>query len=260
MSYLLSLIYTISEFDAVFVVGDVNSTIGSKQDFVQNIDNISPRVVKDNTSNKHGDEFIDFLLESKMCILNGRVCPENDTFTCVRTLGRSVVDYICTFHDNLSKCKFSKVHITKQLLDSLNVFERVISDHSILELVFIPHFIVPNTNERSNDADQSNNNNSSQNTQQQNNKSDECTSRYFKRYKIRNMLVNILNSNIAREAILQCIDNIETLQASEQEVDKMYENVCNAYYKEMDLWFKPNNVNSVSKKKFRNSYKPFWSD
>ncbi len=72
----------------------------------------------------------------------------------------------------------------------------------------------------------------------QNNIIDECTSQYFKRYKIRNILVKFLNSNIAHKAILQCIDNIETLQASQQEVDKMYENVCNAYYKEMKLYFK----------------------
>ncbi len=208
MSYLLSQIYTISEFDAVFVIGDVNSRIGSKQDFMQNIDNISPRVVKDNTSNKHGEEFIDFLLESKMCILNCRMCPENDNVTCVKTLGRSVVDYICTFHDNLGNCKFFKVHLTRQLLDYLNVFERVIPDHSILELVFIPHFIVPNTNDQSNDVDQSTNNNSSQNIQQQNNVNDECTFQYFKRYKVRNMPVNFLNSYIAHETILQCIDNI----------------------------------------------------
>jgi hypothetical protein len=110
MSYLLSLIYTTSDFDAVFVVGDVYSRIGLKYDFVQNIYDISPRVVKDNTSKKHGEVFIDFLLESKMCILNGRVYPENDNFTCVRTTGRSVVDYICTFHDNLENWKFFKVH------------------------------------------------------------------------------------------------------------------------------------------------------
>ncbi len=116
---------------------------------------------------------------------------------------------------------------------------------------------MPNTNDRNNDVDQSNNNNSSQNTQQQNN---ECTLQYFKRYMIRNIPVNFLNSIVDREAILQCIDNIETLQASQQEVDKMYENVCNAYYKEMDLWFKSNNVNSVSKKKFRNSSKTIWND
>lgn len=40
-------------FDAVFVVGDVNTRIGSKHDFVQYID-VSHRVVKDDTSNKHG--------------------------------------------------------------------------------------------------------------------------------------------------------------------------------------------------------------
>ncbi len=129
---------------------------------------------------------------------------------------------------------FFKVHLTRQLLDSLEVFEKVIPDHSILELVFIRYFIVPNINDRSNNADQSTNNNNSQNTQQQNNINDECSSQYFKRYNIRNMHVNFLNSNISHEAILQCIDYIETLQASQHEVDKMYENVCNAYYKEMD--------------------------
>ncbi len=47
-----------------------------------------------------------------MCILNGRECPENDNFICVKTIGRSVVDYICTFHDNLNNCKFLNVHLT----------------------------------------------------------------------------------------------------------------------------------------------------
>jgi hypothetical protein len=74
------------------------------------------------------------------------------------------------------------------------------------------------------------------------------------------MPVNFLDSEIAREAILQCINNIEAVQASQQEVDIMYENVCNVYYKEMDLWFRSHNVNSVSKKKFRNISKPFWDD
>ncbi len=80
------------------------------------------------------------------------------------------------------------------------------------------------------------------------------------RYKIRNMTVSSLNSNIACEAILHCIINIESLQASQQHMNKLYENVCNGYYKEMDLWFKLHNINSASKKKFRNSSKPFWND
>ncbi len=145
MSYLLSLIYTTCEYDVVYLVGDVNSRIGLKKDYVQNIDNIPLRNVIDHTSNKHGEEFIDFLLESKMCILNGRICPENDNFTCVKTNGTSVVDYICTFHNNLIDCTFSKVHLVRQFLDSLNVFERVILDHSILELHFVSNSNVTNS-------------------------------------------------------------------------------------------------------------------
>ncbi len=108
MSYLLGLIYTTCEYDAVYLVGDVNSRIGSKKNYVQNSDNIPLRKVIHYTSNKHGEEFIDFLLGSKMCILNGRICPENDNFTCVRTNGSSVVHYICTFHNNLIDCTFFK--------------------------------------------------------------------------------------------------------------------------------------------------------
>ncbi len=77
-----------------------------------------------------------------------------------------MVEYICILHDNLRNCKFFKVHLIRQLLDSLNVLERVIPDHSILELVFIPHFRVLNTYDQSDDANQSTNIKSSQNTQQ----------------------------------------------------------------------------------------------
>ncbi len=40
----------------------------------------------------------------------------------------------------------------------------------------------------------------------------------------------------------------------------MYENICNVYYNEMTLWFKSHNVNSVARKRFRHSAKPFWND
>ena len=182
-----------------------------------------------------------------MCTLNGRLCPENDNFTCVRTNGSSVVDYICTFHDNLSNCIFFKVHLARQLLDSLNVFERVIPDHSILELDFVPHFNAKkhtdNFNTEQNTSD-INEGNIQQNTV--GNIDDECTARYFKRYKIRNMSVNFLESDIACQAILHCIENIEHTQAIQGEIDVMYENVCNVYYNEMDVWFKFHNVNKVS--------------
>ena len=147
MSHVLSLIYTLCKFDAVYLVGDVNSRVGTKLDFIPNIDNVSNRKVVDNTSNKHGEVLLDFLLESKMCIVNGRVCPENDNFTCIHTTGSSVVDYVCTFHDNLENCKHFKVHLSRPLLTSLNIMEQKIPDHSVLEFDFAPNHIQSNINQ-----------------------------------------------------------------------------------------------------------------
>ena len=42
--------------------------------------------------NKYGHLLIEFLLNSNMCILNGRNCSSND-FTCITFSGRSVVDF-----------------------------------------------------------------------------------------------------------------------------------------------------------------------
>ncbi len=71
----------------------MNSRFGNKDDFVANIDQISKRKIIDFNINPHGEVFLDFLLESKMSVINSRVCPENDNFTCVHTTGSSVVDY-----------------------------------------------------------------------------------------------------------------------------------------------------------------------
>ncbi len=130
-----------------------------------------------------------------------------------RTNGSSVVDYICTFHNNLIDCTFSKVHLVRQFLESLNVFEGVNPDHSILELHFVPNFNAKNSD---NGNAQQNNNDINEGIIQQNNSSNivnECATRYFKRYKIRNMPVIFLESDITRQAIIHCIDNIEHAQA-----------------------------------------------
>ncbi len=80
--------------------------------------------------------------------------------------------------------------------------ERVIPGHSILELHFVPNFNVTNSD---NGNVQQNNNDVNEGIIQQNNANniaDECATRYFKRYKIRNMSVNFLESDIARLAIV----------------------------------------------------------
>lgn len=251
MAHVLSIIYRISHYDAVYIVGDVNSRLGDKTDFVENIDNIPARKVIDHTHNSHGEVFLDFLLESKMCVVNGRISPVNDNFTRVHTTGSSVVDYISTFHDNLKNCKSFNVHLMRPLLQKVGQNTDKIPDHSVLEFDFIPHSL----NEH-NDTHQPN----SPNISEAQLTSDENTDRYFTRYNVRNIPVDFMNSDMAAQAINECIDNILHTRNTQTDIDNMYSEVCNLYYSEMDKWFKSHNINSVSRKKFRNSSKPYWND
>ena len=246
MAHLLSNIYSLSDCDALYLVGDVNSRISHKKDYVPNVDSLVDRKVLDETVNKHGEVFIDFLLESKMCILNGRVCPENNNFTRVHTTGSSVVDYICTSHDNIQNCEYFAVHLTRQLLNTLNIQVDKVPDHSVLELHFNVHY---------NDFVTSNQR-SSQTPVYINNDSD----MYFKRYNVRDVPVDFMNSELARLAIIQCIDRIQSTRAIQDDIDLMYNDFCNMYYREMDHWFRSRNINQCGRRKFRNSSKPFWTE
>ena len=98
------------------------------------MDNISNRVNIDDTKSGHYEEMIDFLLDSKFCVVNGRVTKEYDNYTCVSSRGSSVVDYMLVPHSTLEKCDSFKVHSVKDLIHpTINTVESL-SDHSVLEL------------------------------------------------------------------------------------------------------------------------------
>ena len=83
-SHALSLVYIYNECDAVFLCGDLNSRIGSLDDTSDFDDiNIPCRKIIDKTTNQHGNAFIEFLNEAKMCVLNGRFDNDDDNFTSV---------------------------------------------------------------------------------------------------------------------------------------------------------------------------------
>ena len=60
-----------------------------------------PKTHVDDTKNKQGECFADFILEYKMIVVSGRVTPEFDDFT---SKGPSFVEYICVPQDWISKC------------------------------------------------------------------------------------------------------------------------------------------------------------
>ena len=84
---LLELIYMYPDIDAMYICGDLNSRIGSKQDYISVIDDVRERKVIDFTVNSHGGTFQEFLIDARYCIVNGRIDADNDNFTFVHSRG-----------------------------------------------------------------------------------------------------------------------------------------------------------------------------
>ena len=94
-------IYTLSDADYFIICGDLNSRIGDEKDYIPDVDDVIERKVLDTSRNQHGQNLLEFLLETKFGVVNGRVSPENDAFTSVTHKGKSVVDYFLVPHYNV---------------------------------------------------------------------------------------------------------------------------------------------------------------
>ena len=139
--HLLSLIYFHNYVDCYFVCGDINGRTGSLNDYINGVDELPPRVCIDAVKNPHGESFVDFLLESEMCITNGRVTPEFDEFTSVSTKGRAVIDYIAVSQECVQNCVICVVLCMSDVIERYNL-QGLIGlscrppDHSAISLSF----------------------------------------------------------------------------------------------------------------------------
>lgn len=84
-------------------------------DIISDIDGIPRRTAVDRNVNQHGHTLIDFLIDSKVCVLNGRFDSNTDNSTSVSIRGRSVVDFVCVPHDCFNSCENFEVISLHQL-------------------------------------------------------------------------------------------------------------------------------------------------
>ena len=133
---LLTDFYQFQNNGLVFICGDFNSRCGDLEDFIAGIDDIVPRSVKDFKLNFYGERFIEFLINTNMCMLNGRFDNDQDNFTSVSTKGSAVVDYCIVTHSNFSQFSDFRVTSTNDLINSVPELCRLTSsgipDHSLL--------------------------------------------------------------------------------------------------------------------------------
>ncbi len=136
-AHLITNLYLYNDCDSLYICGDTNGRTGNLSDFVQDVDLIPPRSNVDKNINSHGKALNDFLLESKCCILNGRITPHLNDFTYLPGQGNSVVDYIICNQEALESCTECKAItmndcIGSNNLESMITRQAIVPDHSLV--------------------------------------------------------------------------------------------------------------------------------
>ena len=237
-THLLSQVYLHSDSDSLYIMADFNARIGSLSDIIEECDTIKERTVLDKSVNQHGHELLEFLNDSKMCVLNGRVTAETDSFTSVSRKGKSVVDYICVPHDVIDKCCYFKVLTVQSIIDKHTLHgllgERSRPpDHSVLITEFKSDYGFQYTT------------------------STETTGKV--RYRLNRIPADFMTSELSRQAIMNIITNIETTRETQKCIDNIYDNLCTVIKNEMETMIPKYGLTTKTNKR-RKPRKPFWND
>ncbi len=244
---LISLVYSTMNSDLTILCGDFNARTSDQLDYIPNVDDLLQRKCLDKTKNNHGESLIDFLKDTKMCILNGRITPDLDNFTCISSKGKSVVDYFITPYDCIKYCKKLSVRTVSDLIDHLSIQDQISSrckppDHSVVTLELTYSLST---------ADRL--------TQHQGHEQNENTSHKRKMYCFDKKPDMFMKSESWRLAILDIVNSQLNHIKSQQEVDHFYSHFCTLLTKELDEYLLVNNVKKKSMKKCRVN-KPYWND
>ena len=243
-SHLLSQIYFHSDTsDAIAICGDINARVGDLKDFIPSVDNIDNRVVIDNTVNQHGRSLIEFLHESKFCMLNGRVCKGNNGFTCTTARGNSVVDYCLVPHDILETCSNFNVISMVDLLELYDIKHLLGShcrapDYSMLCFDMSINVMCENISETVDSV----------------HFGDSSLIFSFERQN-----PDFMNSDLCKQALCNIIDVILCNRERQNDIDSIYESFVNTVYTEMQVNVPHFDISKPMKKRWR-PRKGFWND
>ena len=249
-AHLIMLSYQSIYADFVFICGDMNARISDKLDYIPEVDEIPKRKNINQSNNNHGDLLIEFLKDAKMCLLNGRLSPHMDNFTCISNKGRSVVDYLCTPYECLRFCDMCKVTTPSEAIDKFNL-QRLIStrckmsDHSLIST-----YVNISYSATSSDI-QNNTHNLTQSHSTENPKQ--------RRYRFDNIPPDFRKTEMWSFAINNIINAREQEINSQNYVDNNYNNLCTVLKDEMDKYLKFTECGPSTKKRWKHS-KPYWNE
>ncbi len=70
LAHLIIQLYINCEIDMIYICGDFNARTGRLKDVIDDIDFLPQRQVIDDIVHSHGEDFVNFALDCKLCILN----------------------------------------------------------------------------------------------------------------------------------------------------------------------------------------------
>ena len=231
--------------ETLIICGDVNGRIGSKQDYDPNIDEIPPRngIDTDEKCNKFGKYLLEFLNDSKLCVLNGRGNPAQDDFTSISNKGRAVVDYIIVPHRQLNKFARFAVHPMYKLMSVCKIQPEPrlkVLDHSLLTcsvtLMESPHSVDGHNNGDVN-----------------------ANKTRMKRriYDVKSIPRNIFEDK--SDEMDGIINTMMNDRANQENVDIIYSDILDLLHGEMDNKLEYRDVGANTSRKKRRNHKPFWN-
>ena len=230
---LLEQVYSYQNDGRVYICADFNSRVGDASEFIEGVDDVIPRDVVDHVSNTNGDLLIDFLVDSGICMVNGRV-GHND-FTHVSHRGKSVVDYVCVPYEQLPFVTDFHVHLMSDIVNALNCRGvNKIPDHSVLTWTVAvcskkSETVTPKPREMS------------------------------KRYNTSNIPTSFLNDDSSFDLVVAAIDKIERDLELMQDANIAYTTFKELIVTEMDSKLPKRIFNDSRKKASKSLHKPYWS-
>ena len=232
-STMLEQVYSYQNEGRVYICGDFNSRVGDASEFIEGVDDVTPREIIDHSSNVNGDLFIDFLVDSGMCMVNGRV-GLND-FTHVSHRGKSVVDYVCVPYEQLSFVTDFQVHLMSDIIGVLNCpGVTKIPDHSVLTWTAVS--CSKRTEARNNDS-----------------------SRKSQVYNTCNVPETFLNDDSSFDRVVAAIEKIERDLELLHDANNAYSTFKELIFSEMDSKLPKRKVHTSHNKTAKSLYKPYWS-
>lgn len=234
---LMESVYTYQNQGNICIVGDFNARLGDTADYIEGADNISPRVNIDDGDNKHGNQLVNFLIDTNMCVLNGRLGTDN--FTHISHRGRSVVDYVLVPHEQLQFYTDFNVKTMSDTMDELNLRGYdCVPDHSIL------HWTIQSND---NIAEKECESNGTQNKEEK------------KRYNLSSIPSDFLSGEVYRVDITTTIQKIEHDIDHLCDINQAYSDFSKFIISQMDKHIGRKVAKNTQHRNKKSLYKPYWN-